>query len=541
MIHALQNCVAEWAYSSGKAYGDPFNEVELSVVFSDPQGGQQTVPAFWAGDQSWRVRYSPLQVGRYHYRTVCSDTGNATLHDQEGELEVAPYAGDNPLLRHGPLRIAADRRHFEHRDGTPFLWLGDTWWMGLCRRLNWPDEFQQLTADRVAKGFTVIQIVAGLYPDMQPFDDRGRNEAGFPWEEGFTRINPAYFDMADLRIAHLVRAGLVPCIVGSWGYFLDYAGLEVLKKHWRYLVARYSAYPVTWCAAGEALMSYYLNRDFHQEAHDWVGKSQAAWADLIRTIRAHDPIGHPITIHPTRYGRQQVDDPAVLDYEMLQTGHGGYRSLADTVLMMEESLAAEPAMPVLVSEVNYEGILETNREEIQRFLFWSCLLSGAAGHTYGANGLWQVNRREQPYGASPHGMSWGNVPWEDASRLPGSRQLGIAKKLMDEYLWQQFQPHPEWATPHQDAENRMALYAAGIPGQVRILFIPNEQLGAVRSGMAKVIALEPGVHYHALYVNPKDGARHELGVVEPDAEGEWTLPIPPIFQDWVLILTAGSH
>jgi hypothetical protein len=138
-------------------------------------------------------------------------------------------------------------------------------------------------------------------------------------------------------------------------------------------------------------------------------------------------------------------------------------------------------------------------------------------------------------------MSWGNVPWEDASRLPGSRQLGIAKKLMDEYPWQQFQPHPEWATPHQDAENRMALYAAGIPGQVRILFIPNEQLGAVRSGMAKVIALEPGVHYHALYVNPKDGARHELGVVEPDAEGEWTLPIPPIFQDWVLILTAGSH
>src|SRR5688572_28357782 len=193
MIHALQNCVAEWAYSSGKAYGDPFNEVELNVVVTDPQGNEQTVPAFWSGDQNWRVRYSPLQVGRYHYRTECSDSGNASLHGQEGEVEVTPYTGDNPLLRHGPLQIAADRRHFEHRDGTPFLWLGDTWWMGLCRRLNWPDEFQQLTADRVAKGFTVIQIVAGLYPDMQPFDDRGRNEAGFPWEEGFTRINPAYF------------------------------------------------------------------------------------------------------------------------------------------------------------------------------------------------------------------------------------------------------------------------------------------------------------------------------------------------------------
>jgi len=27
----------------------------------------------------------------------------------------------------------------EHSDGTPFLWLGDTWWMGLTTRLDWPD------------------------------------------------------------------------------------------------------------------------------------------------------------------------------------------------------------------------------------------------------------------------------------------------------------------------------------------------------------------------------------------------------------------
>jgi len=102
-----------------------------------------------------------------------------------------------------------------------------------------------LTADRISKGFTVIQIVAGLYPDMPPFDPRGANEAGFPWEKGYTRINPSYFDMADLRIRWLVNSGLVPCIVGCWGYFLNFAGIEVMKRHWRYLVARYGAYPVT--------------------------------------------------------------------------------------------------------------------------------------------------------------------------------------------------------------------------------------------------------------------------------------------------------
>jgi hypothetical protein len=97
--------------------------------------------------------------------------------------------------------------------------------MGLCQRLEWPADFQQLTADRAAKGFTVVQIVAGLYPDMPAFDSRGANEAGFPLEKNYGHINPAYFDMADLRIQHLVSRGLAPRIVGCWGYFLHFMGV----------------------------------------------------------------------------------------------------------------------------------------------------------------------------------------------------------------------------------------------------------------------------------------------------------------------------
>ena len=184
-------------------------------------------------------------------------------------------------------------------------------------------------------------------------------------------------------------------------------------------------------------------------------------------IRALDPNKHPITIHPTQFGRQQVDDPAVLDFEMLQTGHSGYTSLANTLNSLEKSLAADPTLPVVIGEVNYEGIMEASREEIQRFIFWTAMLSGAMGHTYGANGIWQVNGREAPYGLSPHGSSWGNRPWDEAAPLPGSGQLGLAKRLLERYPWQQFQPHPEWVEPHQEPEKRMLPYAAGIPGQVR--------------------------------------------------------------------------
>ena len=47
-------------------------------------------------------------------------------------LHVTAYTGDNPLLKHGFLRVSANKRHFEHADGTPFLWLGDTWWKCLA-------------------------------------------------------------------------------------------------------------------------------------------------------------------------------------------------------------------------------------------------------------------------------------------------------------------------------------------------------------------------------------------------------------------------
>ena len=266
----------------------------------------------------------------------------------------------------------------------------------------------------------------------------------------------------------------MPCIVGEWGYFMDFAGKDVLKKHWRYIVARYSAYPVTWCAAGEAMMNYYLLKDPQRNTDEWKKGRQAEWSDLVRHIRALDPNKHPITIHPTQFGRQQVDDPAVLDFEMLQTGHSGFNSLANTLNSLEKSLAADPTLPVLIGEVNYEGIMESSREEIQRFIFWTAMLSGAMGHTYGANGIWQVNGRETPYGLSPHGSSWGNRPWDEAAALPGSGQLGIAKRLLERYPWQQFQPHPEWVEPHQEPEKRMLPYAAGIPGQVRLIYIPAE-------------------------------------------------------------------
>jgi uncharacterized protein DUF4038/uncharacterized protein DUF5060 len=526
-VAATQHQVAEWSLTSVKPYANPFADLELDVEITCGSGSWR-VPAFWAGGDEWRVRFAPPEPGRYEWRSVCSDTTNDSLHGVRGAIEARAFEGEHLLLTRGPLRISENHRYLEFADGEPFFWLGDTWWMGLTERLRWPEDFQALAADRIAKGFNVIQIVAGLFPDMDWLDPRGRNEAGFPYDESFGRVNPAWFDLADLKIRYLVRENLMPCIVGCWGYYLLRTGMEAMKRHWRYVVARWGAYPIVWCLAGEAAMPYYLSPSREQDQR----KQIEGWTEIAQYVRQIDPFHRPITIHPTSVGREQVLDPGVLDFDMLQTGHGGYESIGNTVRVVRQQVAAKPTMPVLVGEVDYEGFLHGNYDEVQRLAFWASILSGACGHTYGANGIWQVNTREQPYGPSPHGNAWGDRPWDEAARLPGSAQLGMAAKLLRGLPWSQLEPHPDWVEPTADENAPFGAYAAGVPGKVRIIY----SYGLVWGLSLKVKALEPDLTYRATLVDPVSGEKYDWGAARADENGTWTVPQLPELRDWLIVL-----
>ncbi|MCY3021022.1 MAG: DUF4038 domain-containing protein [Planctomycetota bacterium] len=527
MLSVMRNGLLEITFASSRAYGDPFTEVDLDAIFTGPAGEERRVPAFFSGDNLWKVRFSPDRVGRYQFRTVCSDAANGSLHGQTGACEVLPYSGSNPLYLHGRLKASADHRHLEHADGTPFFWLGDTWWFGLCKRLGWPEGLQCLAADRVQKGFNVIQIVAGLYPDVPPtLDERGANEAGFPLSPDYATIKPAYFDNADLRIAYLAHAGLVPAIVGCWGYYLPVLGLEKMKRFWRYLVARWSAHPVVWILCGEATMPFYLSPTKEDDAK----RQRDGWSQLAAYVREMDGHHNVITIHPTQYGHLQVNDPKLLDLDMLQTGHGGYDSLTNNIESVRTAAAHLPRLPVLVGEVNYEGILGHAWQDVQRFCFWTAILSGACGHTYGANGIWQVNEPGKPFGPSPHGHSWGNTPWQEAARLAGSAHVGLGAKLLRGLPWWRMEPHPEWVAEPWSRERPRGVHAAGIPGELRIIYHPNQW------NPPKVLGLEKGITYAATYFDPATGERFPAGIAQPDADGTWVPPPVEVVHDWVLVL-----
>ena len=526
--HVPQNAMLELAFRASRQYDDPYNDVDLDVVFTPPEGEPFRVPAFWAGDNVWKVRFTGEESGEYRFETIVSPEGDAGLHKQGGKITVRPYAGVNPLLRHGRMRVADDRRHFEHRDGTPFFWVGDTWWMGLTARLDWPQGFKELTADRAAKGFNTIQIIAGPYPDMDAWDPRGMNEAGYPFAEGFARINPAYYDHADLKIGHLVQSGLMPCIVGMWGYYLPQIGVEKIKRFWRYLVARYGAYPVVWCICGEGTMPWYLSETRDEDA----AAQKQGWTQVMAHVRAIDGYRNLISIHPTQYGREQVDEPSLMDFEMLQTGHGDLESVPNTIDSVRTAVSREPVMPVINSEVNYEGILGRAWQNVQRLCFYHSVLNGTAGHTYGANGIWQMSTQAQPYGPSPHGNCWGNTPWQEAAQLPGSRQIGLGGAFLRRFPWWECRRHPEWINESSNEHDAYGPIAVGIPGKLRIVYIP------LCWGAPCVKALEAHIHYHAHYFDPCTGKEVPLSCVQPDKDGNWSAPLPPEVHDWLLVLEA---
>src|SRR5258708_40331273 len=81
---ALQHCATVGSFASGKIYHDPFNEIELDVIFLGPGGGEDRVPAFCAAEQSWRVRYAPKPPGKFSWVTVSRDTPHADLHGRTG-------------------------------------------------------------------------------------------------------------------------------------------------------------------------------------------------------------------------------------------------------------------------------------------------------------------------------------------------------------------------------------------------------------------------------------------------------------------------
>jgi hypothetical protein len=179
-------------------------------------------------------------------------------------------------------------------------------------------------------------------------------------------------------------------------------------------------------------------------------------------------------------------------------------------------------------------------QNTQRFLFWSNILSGTSGHSYGTDGIWTFRSEENYMGWLGR---WTMDKWQDGMNLPGSYQIGLGKKFLEKYQWQKFKPHPEWIIPHSDKKNLYYPYCAGIKGVVRFIYIPGIYLQkrVLDFSEIKVTDIEKNSDYIAFFFNPRNGDTLERQNVEPDRNGNWSPKKYgwfnwPSMEDWVLIM-----
>jgi hypothetical protein len=245
-----------------------------------------------------------------------------------------------------------------------------------------------------------------------------------------------------------------------------------------------------------------------------------------------------ITIHPSRSARETVTDPSILDFDMHQTGHQPESALGNMARQMRSAYEAQPAMPVIAGESSYDGL--DMREwgggvlssDASRQMFWVGLMhNGAAGGTYGANGIWQVNRRDAPYGPSPHGRSWGSIPWEEAMKRAGSTQVGLAKQFFARYPWHRLESRPAavaWAD-NETTKDDVRPCAAGTETKLLIVYVPRPRPILVKQ-------LAPQTDYAVDLFDPVAGGHSSLGKIKTDENGTWQGPSPAWKHDWVVVL-----
>ena len=222
---------------------------------------------------------------------------------------------------------------------------------------------------------------------------------------------------------------------------------------------------------------------------------------------------------------------------MLQPGH-----LPNAPRNAVESLAIGrdrfPDSLIVNAEPPYEGHGGTNGPDVQRYSFWSSILSGAQGYTYGAAGIFQANDLQRPTGNRPDGGAFDAIFWDQSMMFPGAQQIADAHRLLCTLPLHRFEPHPEWVQAdlrwgHDAYPIPFRTYAAGVPGECRLIYIP---LRWYHWDGPLLRHLEPALSYRATYIEPNNMLRHELGIITADSSGQWRAPTLPHLHDWLLLL-----
>ncbi|MCK5740032.1 DUF4038 domain-containing protein, partial [bacterium] len=228
---------------STTSYDHPFLAVELAAVFTTPSGKTVTINGFWAGGNTWKIRFMPEEIGNYTYTTASTE---ASLHQQTGSFACTSSSH--------PGKLVVDQAHphtFSYSRGGHFFWFGETSWLMMSDGAPYESIFKPYVDQRVSQNFNAIHFVLGT-GGLPVGTSNPQNEGGYLWLVQNKEINPAFFDWMDLRMDYLHEKQMAVGFFITWAqHFAQFSRAEY-ERFENYLMARYAAYPLLyWVVVGE--------------------------------------------------------------------------------------------------------------------------------------------------------------------------------------------------------------------------------------------------------------------------------------------------
>src|SRR5581483_1097762 len=360
----------EITLTSEKSYNNPYRDIDLNATITPPAGSGEagyTLPGFWDGGVTFKIRFAPRRPGTYTVITSCSDTSDSGLHNKTFSYTVGSTF--NPATPHGFVdRDPTNPYYFRYDDGTPFVWLGDTGWVALYD-WGWSTtsmsmsntEWQAIVDNRKQYGFTVLQVLA--YNETVHWNDGQWPYSGNDGRNDNATINPVSWQRMESRAVYALNKGLMLYfMMSSSGTHYCFTA-EQRRRLYRYVVARFAAYNVGF-GSGE-------------EVND---SSYGCWNDSLSQEMENDMA----SLQPYRkmFGLHGLPEfelgMGYTDILLFQKTDGGYFGkgqvgrLYGKPYVLGETLYYRPA-----------GGHGTDDPVTIRQSAWETLLGGAAGYTFG--------------------------------------------------------------------------------------------------------------------------------------------------------------
>jgi hypothetical protein len=187
----------------------------------------------------------------------------------------------------------------------------------------------------------------------------------------------------------------------------------------------------------------------------------------------------------------------------------------------------QPVRPVINGEPGYENIPNLlNKWHFQRLeaadirlaAYWS-MISGAAGHTYGCNEIWQM------HAAGKDPLFGAQMPWNEALDLPGAKQMGLLRQILESLPWQQMKPSQELIADIRWPFSAIKVAMATPDKSCILTYLPVGNKIKMRLNKSELN------QHKACWINPQNG---EVSPIKNKPSN--TFKAPNRLQDWLLLI-----